>query len=137
MKALAISVPVKSQHDISIASQLAYPITLSLNLAFVYGLYLIGLDIGAVFFIGFFVALISMALLERLLPYRKDWQADKRDWLANGIYFLINGAVDNFAKIVISSLAIYLAPATTIENPILFAGSAALALITNGFFGYW
>ena len=120
-----------------LVQHLAYPLTLGINLSFVYGLYVSGMEVETLFFIGFFVTLISLAILEQLLPYRKDWQANKRDWAINGIYFLINGAVDNAAKIMVAAIAIYLAPATSVESPWLFIGSSVLALLIHDFFSYW
>jgi hypothetical protein len=51
-----------------LVQHLAYPLTLGLNLSFVYGLYASGMEIETLFFIGFFVALISLEILEQLLP---------------------------------------------------------------------
>ena len=137
MKSLICASLSSEQPDVSLASKLAYPVTLGSNLLFVYWLYQLGMEVGTLFFIGFFVALLSMAVLEQLLPYSKDWQANTKDWTVNGLYFLINGAVDNAAKVIVASLAIFLAPATAIQNPALFFGITVLALITNDFFGYW
>jgi len=126
-----------SQEKVDICQRMAYPLLLGLNFSFVYGLFSTGMEIESVFFAGFFAALTSMAVLERLLPYRKDWQANKRDWVVNGIYFLINGAIDNAAKMIVAIIAFYIAPATTIENPWLFAGTVVLALLVHDFFNYW
>ena len=137
MKTITLTNLCKQQDNCTFTQHLAYPLTLGLNLSFVYGLYASGMEIETLFFIGFFVALISLAILEQLLPYRKDWQANKRDWAINGIYFLINGAVDNAAKIIVAGIAIYLAPATNIESPLLFIGATLLALAVHDLFSYW
>jgi len=138
MKTLALTSICSNQSEVCLASRLAYPLTLSMNLAFIYGLYSAGLDIGSLFLIGFFVSLASLAVLERVLPYRTDWQASGRDWAINGIYFLINGATDNTAKLITASIAIYLAPAVAADfNAWMFATSVLLALLVNDFIGYW
>jgi len=137
MKSITLTNPCNQQESCTVMQHVAYPLILGLNLSFVYGLYASGMEIKTLFFIGFFVALLSLAILEQLLPYRKDWQANKRDWAINGIYFLINGAVDNAAKLTVAAIAIYLAPATSIESPWLFIGSTVLALAVHDFFSYW
>lgn len=127
MKTLALTSICSNQSEVCLASRLAYPLTLSMNLAFIYGLYSAGLDIGSLFLIGFFVSLASLAVLERVLPYRTDWRASGRDWAINGIYFLINGATDNTAKLITASIAIYLAPAVAADfNAWMFATSVLL-----------
>lgn len=137
MKSITLINPCGQQEFYTAAQYLAYPLILSLNLLFIYSLYINGVEIETLFFIGFFISLISLAILEHLLPYRKDWRASKRDWVINGIYFLINGAVDNAAKLSVAFFAIYLAPATDIESPWIFIGSTILALVVHDLFGYW
>ena len=141
MKAQAMTTTPDQQieqfSDCPVTKRLAYPLTLGLNLSFVYGLYMSGMDVDTLFFIGFFVALTSLAILEQVLPYRRDWQANGRGWAINGVYFLMNGAIDNLAKLTVAAIALYIAPATAIESPWLFAGSALLALIAHDFFSYW
>jgi len=138
MKTLALTTICNNQSDICLASRLAYPLTLGMNLAFIYGLHSAGVDNASLFLIGFFVSLASLAVLERVLPYRSDWQANGRDWAVNGIYFLINGATDNTAKIITASIAIYLAPAAPADSSVwMLATSVLLALLVNDFIGYW
>jgi len=141
MKSITLTNPCDQQESYTVSHRLtqhlAYPLTLGLNLSFVYWLYSSGMEIETLFFISFFVALLSLVILEQLLPYRKEWQANKHDWLVNGIYFLINGAVDNAAKIIVASITLYLAPVTNIEDPWLFAASTLMALLYHDFFSYW
>lgn len=138
MKTLAHATICNDKSEECLASRLSYPLTLGVNLAFIYGLYAAGLDAATLFLIGFFVSLASLAVLERMLPYRKDWQANGRDWAVNGVYFLINGASDNAAKIITASIAIYLAPAAAADSNLwMFAAATLIALLVNDFIGYW
>ncbi|MCB1905590.1 MAG: sterol desaturase family protein [Gammaproteobacteria bacterium] len=119
-----------------IASRMAYPATLGIALAFVYGLHLSGMALESVLFAGFFFSLAMMALLEIALPFRNDWKPGWRDWAVNGAYFMLNGAIDNFGKIVVAAVAVYLAPAAEVTDPLALAGSALLALLIGDLLGY-
>lgn len=133
-----LSIPSPSRVCLrEIASLLAYPVTLGLNLTFLYALYQSGLALETLLFIGFFFSLASMALLEQILPFRTDWKADTRDWAVNGLYFLLNGAIDNAGKITVAAIAVYLAPPAVSSDPLTLAGHTLLALIVGDFFGYW
>lgn len=120
-----------------IAARLAYPVILGINLAFVYALYQTGMMLESVLFSGFFFSLITMAILEQVLPFRNDWKANGKDWAVNTVYFLLNGAIDNAGKITIATFAVYLAPPAEVNDPLILFGTAIVALVIGDFFSYW
>lgn len=120
-----------------LAPRFAYPVTLGICLTFVYTLYIAGMALESVLFAGFFFSLLTMAVLEQLLPFRSDWKANRKDWAVNGIYFLLNGAIDNAGKITVAAVAVYLASPAEIIDPLTLFGSTVLALLLGDFFSYW
>lgn len=120
-----------------LVARLAYPVTLGINLAFTYALYRSGVALESLLFAGFFFSLLTMAALELVLPFRDDWKASGKDWAVNGIYFLLNGMIDNAAKLAVVAIAVYLAPPAVVSDPLTLLGTTILALIVGDFFGYW
>ena len=119
-----------------IASRIAYPATLGICLAFVYALHLNGMALESVLFAGFFFSLAVMALLEAALPFRNDWKPGRKDWTVNGLYFLLNGAVDNIGRMTVAAVAVYLAPEAGPSDPLTLTGSTLLALLIGDLLGY-
>ncbi|MEW8317604.1 MAG: sterol desaturase family protein [Candidatus Thiodiazotropha sp.] len=92
------------------------------------------LGVGNVLLATLFFSLACMGLLEALMPFRRDWRGIRREWLSNGIYFLLNGLNGNLAKVVAAVIAIGLAPEQT-GVPLLIAVPAAVLI--GSFTAYW
>ncbi|MEQ9500321.1 MAG: sterol desaturase family protein [Deltaproteobacteria bacterium] len=88
--------------------------------------------------LALFATITLLVLFERLIPYDLDWQPSLREWMRDGIYFGLNGAVDAITQVGVAALAIWVAPYLdwgASNLPIVFA--APLAIVIADLAGYW
>lgn len=91
--------------------------------------------------VGMLTMFASIAILigfEYLIPFERRWLPNKGEWLRDGIYFGLNGAVDALAQIGIAAIAIVVAPYFdwgAAELPLLVAIPLAIAIADLA--GYW
>ena len=117
-----------------LAPYLVWPGLLALSGLFIGCLLALEVDAGTALFAAFFFSLGCMALLEALLPFRKDWQGSRREWLSNAVYFLLNGLNANLAGLLTALVAIRLAPE---QSGMPLSLALLMAVLIGSFAGYW
>jgi len=113
---------------------LAYPLLFLFIAALITGLRLTGLPLEAALTITFMISLIMLGILETLIPFRPDWQPDRREWLQNLAQFLPNGLLDNGGQLLAILIAMQLGTSEQ-RLPLLIA--VPLAILISEFFSYW
>ena len=113
---------------------LAYPLLLAGNAVVIVGLGIVGLPLELTLTLAFMGSLVVLGLHERILPFRADWQPNRREWLQNLGQFLPNGLLDNAGQLV----ALLIAMQFGAQQPLLpLVLSVPLAIVTSEFFSYW
>lgn len=94
-----------------ILRSLAYPLLLAATLGVASGSLILHWDPGRVsplFLVG---TLIYLAILERLIPHRRDWHPSRAEWRWYGVYFLLTMAGSALAQLGVTTAVGRLAPA--------------------------
>lgn len=97
-----------------------------------------GQDLGLAALFGLFGSLAYLIILERALPYRREWHADWREWVRDAVYFGVNGAVDALTNIALVALSIWVAARLdwgAASLPLWL--SIPLAVLIADFTSYW
>lgn len=110
---------------------LAYPLLLTGNAFVIVGL---GLPLELALTFAFMGSLVVLGLLERILPFRADWQPNRREWLQNLGQFLPNGLLDNAGQLVALLIAMQFGARQQLL-PLYLA--VPLAIVISEFFSYW
>jgi sterol desaturase/sphingolipid hydroxylase (fatty acid hydroxylase superfamily) len=79
-------------------------------------------------------SLVFLGAHEILIPFRPDWQPDRREWLQNLAQVLPNGLLDNSGQLLAILIAMQLG-ASEQQLPLLIA--VPLAILISEFFSYW
>jgi sterol desaturase/sphingolipid hydroxylase (fatty acid hydroxylase superfamily) len=113
---------------------LAYPLLLTGNVALIASLTVAGLPLELALTAAFMGSLVVLGIHERLLPFRADWQPNRREWLQNLGQFLPNGLLDNAGQLV----ALLIAMQFGAQQPLLpLVIAVPLAIVISEFFSYW
>nr|WP_260256142.1 sterol desaturase family protein [Streptomyces sp. 840.1] len=94
-----------------ILRSLAYPLLLAATLGVASGSLILHWEPGRVsplFLVG---TLIYLAILERLIPHRRDWHPSGAEWRWYGVYFLLTMAGSALAQLGVTTAVGRLAPA--------------------------
>lgn len=54
--------------------------------------------------------LLYLAVLERLIPYERDWHPDRNEWRWYGVYFLLTIAGSGLAQLLVSAAVGWISP---------------------------
>lgn len=98
-------------HPQEILRSLAYPMLLAATLCVAASSLVLHWDPGRVsplFLVG---TLIYLAVLERLIPHRRDWHPSRAEWRWYGVYFLLTMAASALAQLVVTTAVGRISPA--------------------------
>ena len=93
-----------------------------------------GLPLEATLTIAFMASLLMLGINEILIPFRSDWEPDRREWLQNLAQFLPNGLLDNAGQLLAILIAMQLG---TSEQRLPLPIAVPLAIVISEFFSYW
>ena len=113
---------------------LAYPLLLLFIALLIATLRWTGLPLEATLTIAFMASLLMLGINEILIPFRSDWEPDRREWLQNLAQFLPNGLLDNAGQLLAILIAMQLGSGEQ-RLPLLIA--VPLAIVISEFFSYW
>lgn len=114
---------------------LAYPLLLTATVAVATASLLLEWDperVSPFFLVG---TVLYLTVLERLIPHRRDWHPDGREWRWYGVYFLLTTAGSALAQFAVTSAVGMVSPAEPVlplwaEIPAaLLSGSLASYLV--------
>ncbi len=98
-------------HHQRILRSLAYPLLFAATLGAAAGSLILNWDPGRVnplFLVG---TLIYLAVLERLIPHRRDWHPSQAEWRWYGVYFLLTMAGSALAQLGVTTAVGRISPA--------------------------
>ena len=113
---------------------LAYPLLLLFIALLIATLRWTGLPLEATLTIAFMASLLMLGIDEILIPFRSDWEPDRREWLQNLAQFLPNGLLDNAGQLLAILIAMQLGTSEQ-RLPLLIA--VPLAIVISEFCSYW
>lgn len=70
------------------------------------------LEFGLVNVLFLFFVIAYLALFEQLIPYKKEWQATRKEWLRDGVYLLITMIGGALSVVAIFAVASVVSPKT-------------------------
>jgi sterol desaturase/sphingolipid hydroxylase (fatty acid hydroxylase superfamily) len=79
-------------------------------------------------------SILYLALLERIIPYRRSWHPTGREWRRDGVYFSMNFVMGGLAQAAMSTVTVRLASA---EQRLPLWLEAGAALLVSTFCTYW
>ena len=126
--------PRKLTHGAGLAARITYPAFLLGNVGLVGGALAAGADPAAVAMPGLLGSLVTLFILERIMPFERSWQPSWKEGLRDFFYFGLNGAVDAGTKL---GLALGVAALGSWSNGLPFWLALPLAILTADFAGYW
>jgi len=92
------------------------------------------LPLEAALTIAFMGAPLGPGIYEHLAPYRRDWRANKEEWMMNLAQFLPNGLLDKAGMLLAILIAVQFGQAEQ-ALPTLLA--IPLAIVISELFAYW
>jgi sterol desaturase/sphingolipid hydroxylase (fatty acid hydroxylase superfamily) len=95
----------------SILRRVAYPILLLAVVSVAVTALRHRADLGYVSLIFLISTIAYLAVLERLIPYERDWHPDRREWGWYGVYFLLTMAGSGLAQLGVTTAVGAVAPA--------------------------
>jgi sterol desaturase/sphingolipid hydroxylase (fatty acid hydroxylase superfamily) len=131
----AISLPVNTIfRGRTLARYLTYPAVLVANAALIGWAVATGAPLEAVTTAGLLGTLAVLFVLERTMPFEREWHPNWREALRDFFYFGLNGGMDAVAKI---GIAFAVATIGAWNNSLPFAVALPLAILIADFGGYW
>lgn len=118
----------------AISRYVAYPAVLVANLVLLAWAVAEEIPLETVTLLGLLSSLAAFFALERVLPYRRDWNPDWKEGLRDFVYFGMNGGIDVVAKM---GLAFAVAALGTWNNGLPLWAALPIAILTADFAGYW
>ena len=105
------------------------------NVAAVAAAFHYDLNIGLVTTLALIGSLVTLFVLERVYPYRADWQPARKEWIRDFSLFGMAGMVDGMTKVGIAlGLGMFMTPW---DNGLPLWASIPIAVVAGDFFGYW
>ncbi|TPV96966.1 MAG: sterol desaturase family protein [Myxococcales bacterium FL481] len=117
-----------------LARYLAYPALLAANGGLVAWALVTDAPLDLVTLVGLLGSIAGLAALERVMPFRREWNPTAREGWRDTLYFTLNGALDAVVKLGIAALV------GTIgiwDNGLHLAIALPLAVLIAEFAGYW
>lgn len=120
---------------IRVRSYLAYPLLLVTSAGACACTLAFGLDLGVMLALIFFGVLGLVLLLERLMPFRSDWQPTAGEVARDGAYFLQGAIVGRLGQLIVGTAAVLLAVGDN-GMPLWLAAPLAVVLGDLCVYGY-
>jgi len=131
------SIPLPAKTNFSgraVARYSTYPSVLVANAALIGWAVVTGAPLQAVTMAGLLGTLAVLFVLERTMPYEREWHPNWREALRDFCYFGLNGGMDAVAKM---GIAFAVATIGAWDNSLPFAAALPLAILISDFGGYW
>ncbi len=126
--------PAADRAPSSVGRYLAYPAVLAANAVLVTWAVAAGAPLEAVTTFGLLGTIITLFLLEWIMPYEKAWHPSFKESLRDFLYFGLNGAMDGLVKL---GVAFSVAAVGPWQNGLPFAIALPVAILVADFGGYW
>ena len=113
---------------------LCYPLIVACNFYFCYTAIHNKEDLGFTSFKWLFFVVTYFLIMERIIPYKKEWLTKGKEWLRDSSYFILNIIFGGLAQTLVNLAAIKLA----VKQSVLPLGiELVLAILISSFVGYW
>ena len=121
-------------HVTDVARYGGLPLLLAVNAAVIAWTLTTGFSMPLASVFMLFGSVAYLLLMERWIPFRRDWQPAPREWRRDGIYFVVNGLLSVVPPALVGAVAIHLAPGHLAMG---LGTQIPLAILVAGFAGYW
>ena len=118
----------------TLARYLTYPAVLAANAGLVAWAVAAGAPLQAVTTAGLLATIVTLFVLEWVMPYEREWHPNRREALRDFFYFGLNGAMDAIVKL---GVAFAVAAVGAWDNTLPFVVALPVAILIADLGGYW